>query len=134
VPVPTPLTAIERELLLGELERFGADIVGFSLTSSHLPLAIELSQLIRARFPKMRQIWAASNPTMDPEGCLEHADAVCVGEGEEALLEYARTRGAPSIANLWTRDPARAIVRNPMRPMIQDLDSLPSRCSAATRC
>jgi radical SAM superfamily enzyme YgiQ (UPF0313 family) len=60
--------------------------------------------------------------------CLEFADIVCIGDGEEALLELAecmeQARSASQIRNLWFRLPGQ-LIRNPVRPLIQNLDALP---------
>ena len=123
-PFPTPITADENDLFYAELERFQPEVIGLSLTSTHLPLAARLSQELRRRLPRARQIWGGIHPTMDPVGCLEYADAACVGEGEDALLEYLADPTRNDIANLQFKDPAGAIVHNAPRPLIQDLDTL----------
>ena len=73
-------------------------------------------------------IWGGVHPTIRPEESLEHADIVCVGDGEDALLELADQMAAgqeyAATANLWFRTPG-GIVRNPVRPLVRDLDSYP---------
>lgn len=69
------------------------------------------------------------HPTHSPESCLHPAvDAVCRGEGEGALADLARCledgRDPAAIANLWVRR-GDEVVRNAVRPLIEDLDSLP---------
>ena len=124
-PYPTPVTDREYELLYGLIDSFRPDVIGFSLTSSHLPVAFGVSRELRRRYPNVRQIFGGIHPTMDPEGCLEYADAVCLGEGEGALADYLADPGRTDIPNLCHRAPDGSIVKNPMRPLIQDLDSLP---------
>lgn len=34
-------------------------------------------------------VWGGIQSTVEPEVCLEYADIVCLGEGEDALLELA---------------------------------------------
>ncbi len=57
-----------------------------------------------------------------------HVHFTCVGEGEQALLELCealeRGRDPGSIPNLWVRR-GDTIVRNPMRTIVDDLDTLP---------
>jgi len=70
------------------------------------------------------------HPTAVPEVIKEEGvDVVCRGEGEFALLELAEAMqtGASieNIANLWIKTPRGEIRRNPVRPPIDDLDSLP---------
>jgi anaerobic magnesium-protoporphyrin IX monomethyl ester cyclase len=66
--------------------------------------------------------------TVRPEECLEHADLVCVGEGEDALRELvvhmSTGDGYAEIPNIWyERDGA--IVRTPLRPLASNLDAYP---------
>ncbi len=67
-----------------------------------------------------------------PEQYLDHgADVVVVGEGEETLAELLPALAARGphrlhgIAGTIFRDEAGLVVRNPARPQIADLDSLP---------
>jgi len=73
-------------------------------------------------------IWGGIHPTLNPEDCLKEADMVCIGEGEGAFTELvtALRDGTEyrQIQNLWINSSG-DIIRNPMRPLIQDLDSLP---------
>lgn len=63
--------------------------------------------------------------------CIEQVprlDAVCTGEGEYAMLELAQAlqdgREPTHIAGFWVRHHG-ALVRNPPRPFIEDLNALP---------
>ncbi|MCD6289013.1 MAG: radical SAM protein, partial [Anaerolineae bacterium] len=55
-------------------------------------------------------------------------DGVCIGEGEGALVDLANALSnggvKPDIPNWWFKIEDE-IVRNPVRPLIQDLDTLP---------
>lgn len=57
-----------------------------------------------------------------------HVDALCRGEGDFALLEYVdaleKGKDPSRIPNLWVRK-GRRIVKNEIRNLIEDLDSLP---------
>ncbi len=35
-------------------------------------------------------MWGGTHATVRPKECLKHADMVCVGESEEALMEFSR--------------------------------------------
>jgi radical SAM superfamily enzyme YgiQ (UPF0313 family) len=63
------------------------------------------------------------HPTINPDevlGC-EAVDYICIGEGEEALLELLENfdKNKP-IKNIWTKKK-----RTPLNPLIQNLDKLP---------
>ncbi|MBI4753496.1 B12-binding domain-containing radical SAM protein, partial [Candidatus Desantisbacteria bacterium] len=68
------------------------------------------------------------HPTVDPQGCIQHADILCLGEGEYPLLELlqalSNNDNPLTIKNLWF-NVAGTITGNPLRPLIHDLDSLP---------
>lgn len=74
-------------------------------------------------------VFGGMHPTSVPERVAreECVDYVCVGEGDEAIVELARTLRdggeALRIPNIWTRCEGR-VVSNPTRPPIVDLDSL----------
>lgn len=68
------------------------------------------------------------HPTMCPHQVLEHpsVDAICVGEGEGAILDWVQ-RGPQerlAIPNIWTRQAAGDKTQNELRPLITDLDGL----------
>jgi radical SAM superfamily enzyme YgiQ (UPF0313 family) len=73
-------------------------------------------------------IWGGIHPTIRPEECLAHADLVCVGEGEEAMVELARRlergEGYQGISNVYYREDGKT-VRTPLRPLVVDLDRFP---------
>lgn len=124
-PYPHPLSDEEVGLIVGQVESFHPDFLAFSLTSSHIRLATEISRRLRARLPGVRQIWGGIHPTFRPAECLEWADAVCVGEGEEALLDYVNAPARTDIPNIHVKGADGQIICNPPRPLIKDLDTLP---------
>ena len=75
-------------------------------------------------------VFGGIHPTSVPEKvALEDCvDYVCVGEGDEALVELAvalRDRAETSrIRNIWQKRGGE-IISNPVRPPVEDLDSLP---------
>lgn len=58
----------------------------------------------------------------------EGVDAICRGEADEALVEFVNVLEAggdiTQIRNFWIKKEG-TVHRNPLRPLIQDLDSLP---------
>lgn len=120
-----PITEIEYGLLFGVLREFGADLVGFSLTSAGLPLAAEVTQRIRAELD-VPIIWGGTGPTLEPERCLSWADLVCLHEGEEVIVELAeridRGVGFDDVRGICARVDE-TIVKNPPRPLL-DLETI----------
>jgi len=66
-----------------------SDLVGITLMSNFWDNAIQITQKLRDNYD-FPILWGGTHPTIRPEECLEHADMVCIGEGEEAMVELAR--------------------------------------------
>ena len=73
-------------------------------------------------------VYGGVHATISPEDCIKHADIVCVGEGEETIIELAnaieKKKNYSKIANLWVKNDDK-IIKNPIRPIIDELDKLP---------
>jgi anaerobic magnesium-protoporphyrin IX monomethyl ester cyclase len=102
-------------------------LIGISLMSGYYYQAVTLTHGLNKRLPAP-VIWGGIHPTSRPDDCIQHADIVCIGEGEEAIAELAERIEAGAdyhdVRNLWTRTPT-GITRNSIRPLIQDLESQP---------
>lgn len=67
----------------------GFELVGVNLMTPFFPKAAGLSRVIREVCgPSVTIIWGGIHPTIDPAGCLPHADWVCVGEAEHAFVDF----------------------------------------------
>ena len=104
-----------------------ADLVGISLFTMYFERVADLTAKLKERI-RAPVLWGGIHPTVKPGECLRHADMICVGEGEEALYDLVRRMGeglpAGDVPNIWVRRDGE-IVRNNLRPLIQDLDNLP---------
>ncbi|NUP97013.1 MAG: cobalamin B12-binding domain-containing protein [Planctomycetaceae bacterium] len=81
--------------------------------------------------PKLKVVMGGPHPSHDLEP-LEHADvidATVKGEAEYAMLElveaWAKGESIELIPNVAYRGPGGVPIQNPIRPVIQDLDTLP---------
>ena len=77
-------------------------------------------------------LWGGMHPTLAPDGCIEHADMLLKGEGELALLDLCNSLrdGSDEVwgsGNVWFRRGADDVVRNSLRPLVQNLDDLQFR-------
>lgn len=119
------------ESVLDELAALceGSALVGLTLMTNFFDGAIQITRRLREKGVGAPIIWGGVHPTIRPQECLEHADIVCIGDGEETLLELAgRIRdGKPykELLGLWVRD-ADSVQRNPVRTLCQELDSYPT--------
>lgn len=104
-----------------------ADLIGVSLMTDDLENAILITSALKAS-ASTPIIWGGIHPTIEPEACLRHADMVCIGEGEETLPELVSQMQAGGdyrhVPGTWSHN-GDEIIRNPLRPLVRDLDSLP---------
>lgn len=118
----------EIDMAMDIIEEKGADLVGLGFMSSLLPMALEVTKRIKARFPNTPMVWGGIHPTSCPEECAPYADYICVGEGEIAAIDLAtalRDGGDPTnIPNIYANVGGKIHVNKP-RPLIKDLDWLP---------
>lgn len=103
------------------------DVVGIGFGTPYLSMVNEMVGRIRA-VSAAHVVVGGVHPTIAPEDCVDLADSICIGEGEQPLVELARAVEAgtsiEAIPNLWVRTPD-GVIQNPPRPLIQNLDDLP---------
>lgn len=116
-------TAIEKKLLLDKINEFNPEVVCVSLRTPQFKIVSNVNKLIRERFQNIAVVWGGAHATICPEECIKHADHVVIGEGEYPLLEFIEKRTS-DIRNFWVKEDNK-IIKNELRPLIQDLDSLP---------
>jgi len=119
----------ERDLTAG-LKNFKPDVIAFSLVTDEYQWAAGLANSLR-RTLDVPIVFGGIHPTFCPEECIANAgvDIVCRGEGEYAMLELLdsiekKEVAQKSIQNLWFKE-NRAVIKNPVRPLIENLDTLP---------
>ncbi|MDP2905304.1 MAG: radical SAM protein [Candidatus Omnitrophota bacterium] len=104
-----------------------SDLIGVSLTTNFFENAIQITRALK-KDGGVPIAWGGVHPTIRPEECLKYADIVCIGEGEETLVELADSlsdgRNYYGIQGIWFND-KNQIIRNPNRRLIQDLNILP---------
>lgn len=116
----------ELQHLVTAIKEFGADAIGISTLSHGMILASEVTEHLRQHF-KLPILWGGTGPTIEPERSMEYADLVCVGEGEEVIVEIAdrldKKISLEGIAGTWYRLPDGSIQKNPKRP-VSDLEKI----------
>lgn len=117
------------DYVLNKIEEQKPQILGFSTMTSNYPKTLHIARAIREKLPYLRMIWGGVHPTILPEETIRHplVDAICIGEGERAVPEYLDkldrdTR--PDVSGIWHKELGK-ILKNPLRPFIQELDSIP---------
>jgi len=119
-----------RDEFLQQVAATQAQLVAFSSTTHQHPTIERYAGWIKAATPSLLTIVGGTHPTLVPEAVLANPnmDFVCVGEGEYPLLDLVTAlqegRDYTGIPNLWLHRDGQA-VRNPLRPLLADLDELP---------
>lgn len=104
---------------------FKPDYVMISCRSNEWGL---VKEMVKISYPTP-VIVGGAHPTVVPEEVLAYAKIIVRGEGEgtvEELLDKLESgRDITSIPNVWTKSGGK-VWRNDVRPLIQDLDTLPT--------
>jgi len=118
-------TPEEVNAILSFVEKTQPALIGFSLMTFNFDRTKRISLEIKKRFSRIPIVWGGIHPTFEPEESIQYADYVCLGEGEDAILELVQAieSGAPtnSIRNIWSKQDGN-VHRNDVRPLIQNLD------------
>lgn len=112
-----------------DILKFNADVIGISIMEPQFKYMETFCHDLR-NYYKGFVVCGGPYPTMDPENVLsvKGLDAICVGEGEDAISELVEALGAKknfrNIKNLWFKSHDGTIVKNRLRPF-KDLNELP---------
>lgn len=115
--------------VLGEIKASAPDLVCFSCGTDNYQWACEVARAVKKELD-VPVIFGGIHVTAVPERVIKNdfVDMICVGEGEEALSELVASmeRGVrdTTTRNIWFKE-AGEVIRNPVRPLIEDLDVLP---------
>lgn len=115
--------------LIKEVLDYKPDLVNFSVVSSDYLWSLRIASKIKEKLD-VPIIFGGTHPTAVPEVVIKNkcVDYVSVGEGECALLELveklAAGKNTDKIKNIWCKKKGK-IIKNSLRPLIQDLDKLP---------
>ncbi|MDO8873696.1 MAG: radical SAM protein [Methanoregula sp.] len=105
------------------------DIIAFSVFSSYYHSAAALSDFLKREFPEKLVIWGGIHATVSPDTSILHCDIVCLGEGEETMLEIAKAvknkEPLRDIMGIWIKTEEGVVIKNDVRPLEQNLDKYP---------
>ncbi|MEW6350141.1 MAG: radical SAM protein [Thermodesulfobacteriota bacterium] len=92
-----------------------------------------IAEHVKAVDPSIYVVLGGHHASLNPDHALTFPaiDAICLGEGEKAVLELAahieRAQEPSSIPNLWLKRSGTGVIeRNALAPFNEDLDSLPT--------
>jgi radical SAM superfamily enzyme YgiQ (UPF0313 family) len=117
------------EWYIHQIRTFEPTLICFSALTNLYSFVKEKAALIKKHLTIPIAV-GGIHPTILPEYVLKNPDIdmICIGEGDEAIVELAdrMEKGVDyfSVRNFWFKKDGK-IVKNPIRPLLEDLDSLP---------
>lgn len=109
------------------IEEFKPDYAAFSTYETAFPWIKKLCDYIKENWPEIITVAGGYYATLAPMDVISHPhiDVICRGEGEFPLEELLDSDGAKTdIRNLWFKN-GDEVIKNPVRPLMEDLDNLP---------
>ncbi len=121
------------DFIASDLYKLEPDVIGFSTYIWNLTETLKICKILKMVNPRLKIILGGPEVSFDGEKILEDnrfVDFIIYGEGEETFKEFVKnlTNGNEDYANiqgLIYREGNRTIT-NPPRPLIKDLNSIPS--------
>lgn len=122
----------QKDLVLQRIIELKPDLVAFHVLTVQYREVRELARRLKEYY-RVPVVFGGIHAHSAPETVLladdPTVDIVCLGDGEDALLDLCDDIEAGRIdyttQNLWFRREGGSIVKNDMRPMIVDIDTLP---------
>jgi anaerobic magnesium-protoporphyrin IX monomethyl ester cyclase len=98
-----------------------ADLLCCGSVTEYSVLTKEIIAAAKLLKPSLYVIWGGVHPIIDPDDAIQHADAICTGEGEIAFQQVldAIKQGEPfhTVGNFWVRK-GRDIIKNKFLPLM----------------
>jgi radical SAM superfamily enzyme YgiQ (UPF0313 family) len=114
----------------GMITKSHPDVIAVSCLTFNFSIALKIISFIKEIDPTIPTIFGGIHPTLLPEEVLSYelVDAICIGEGEETFPEYLehleKNISLKGVKGIWFKENGQ-IIRNELRPLVSDLDSLP---------
>ncbi len=120
-------TEQEYSLLEEKIKEFNPDLIGVSLLSSSLS-DITINTIKRLKKLNFKIIVGGVAPTTNPEQYIDEVDYLCIGEGENTILELVNKinnkKEINDIKGLWINDKGN-IIKNNLGKELVNLNELP---------
>ncbi|MEI6634279.1 MAG: radical SAM protein [Chlamydiota bacterium] len=118
----------EETEILKRLDEFRPRVVAYSATTGAHELFLGLNRKVK-KWGDILSVFGGPHPTFYPKMIEEEGvDAICLGEGEDAFAEFVgkldRGEDISTVRNFHVKEGG-AIVRNELRPLVEDLDRIP---------
>ncbi|MBU0953710.1 MAG: B12-binding domain-containing radical SAM protein [Nanoarchaeota archaeon] len=125
----TDLIATDLEDIHKKMKEYQPDILAYSLHTGEHPQIITFNNNLKKRY-NFLSIFGGPHPTFFPEMIDSNGvDVIVIGEGEEAFVDLLnalqKKESINNIKNLWIKQADGSVIKNPPRPLLQNLDELP---------
>lgn len=102
------------------------DFIGITATTPMINNALKIASCAKKIFPAARVVLGGVHPSVMPDEVLSdsNVDYVVRDEGEETMSELVGDQAEETILGLSFKKGGK-IIHNPLRPLIQDLDTIP---------
>jgi len=116
-------------LLRKQIQQLSPSVIAFTAVYSEYDYIVEIARFIRKSFPSVFLVGGGVHISLNPhENMLDVFDAICLGEGEQAMVELVGAlethQPFTSIENLWVRQD-KNIFKNGLRVFNESLGVLP---------
>ncbi|MBL78828.1 MAG: hypothetical protein CMH70_02100 [Nitrosomonadaceae bacterium] len=123
----------QKDLVIQRIIELQPDLVGFHVQTVQYHEMRDMAERIKQHY-SVPIIFGGIHPHSSPEMTLLKQDAavdmICLSEGEYPLLELCNCieqgKIDYSIENIWFRLEDRSLIKNETRPLIEDIDALPT--------
>ncbi len=121
----------DRKEFIEKVKSFSPDVIGFSMRTTAVPFVTEMAGWLKAEMPEIPVGVGGYHAILVPEECIkiDGIDMVIVGEGEYPWLDYMNDLRdgvqRTDIESIFFKTENGEIIKNPVRPLIEDLDTLP---------
>jgi len=102
------------------------DFIGLTATTPLINNALAIADIAKKNFPQAKIILGGIHPSVMPEEVIVNkaVNFLLIDEGEETMKELVNGEKQEKILGLCYKDNGQ-IIKNPLRPLIQDLDTIP---------
>ena len=120
---------LDQEKCIQAVKKFCPRILAYSTMTGEHNYYIKLNQLIRKTFDCL-SVFGGAHPTIKPDMvAFENVDAVCRGEGDiyfpQLIEKIEQGQSYFDTPNFWFKDLDSQIIKNPVGPLVKNLDDLP---------
>lgn len=121
----------DKKEFIDAVKSFEPDVIGFSMRTTAVPFVTEMAGWLKEMLPEIPVAVGGYHAILVPEECIkiDGIDMVIVGEGEYPWLDYMNDLrdgvSRTDIESIFFKTENGEIIKNPIRPLIEDLDTLP---------